>query len=438
MRNFEDLPNSYNYNLSGDIDLLVEDLDLAIIISGAKRTSFIQSRVQFNILINGEKILFDLRHVGDDYMCIKWQRDILESRVINSKGIYIPEEKHHFFSLLYHNFIHKKELQKKNLLVLLRCYQNIIDPYATYINFERCIKALGEFMKDRSYSFARPKDKTVLFDTRYILENLNYKNALSKLLITNVRPYLTSHYKNTLNNTILLGEKDGDTLFIKYGSIDFALENEYKISKLLSEINPQNFLKPRFFINKNGEKLFITDFIEGDLLKVKNSSYTTLEREKIIHQLYSILLSLDQAKIVHRDIRPENLIITKDFRIILIDMQLAVSLDGKFGEHKSLIRDAKVKNIFSHLGGEYRLNKKLSRDDAYSTFKIAKLIADCDNCVNQEFLLKIEKMIGRNVYKYKENTKNKLVRTCKRIAQSFSKKASRIKSIFHYYADIGS
>ena len=45
--------------------------------------------------------------------------------------------------------------------------------------------------------------------------------------------------------------------------------------------------------------------------------------------------------------------------------------------------------VSNHLGGDYRLNKKLSWDDAYSAFKIAKLIASCDNSVNQEFLLKI-------------------------------------------------
>lgn len=97
--------------VDGDIDVLCENLEDFIAISNARRLG--GNINLYHICIDGKNILFDVRFVGDMYFDPRWQKQILDRRVLNVDNIYIPRIDDYFFSHLYHAFLHKPFMYKK-------------------------------------------------------------------------------------------------------------------------------------------------------------------------------------------------------------------------------------------------------------------------------------------------------------------------------------
>jgi serine/threonine protein kinase len=80
---------------------------------------------------------------------------------------------------------------------------------------------------------------------------------------------------------------------------------------------------------------------------------------------------LHAKEIVHRDIRPENLIIKKDGTPVLIDFQFSV--DFKRKRYKEFISVRKNPELIIGLGDKFAKNT-FHWDDAYSVSKILDLL----------------------------------------------------------------
>ena len=76
-----------------------DNLKDAIYILNAEKVFPEDHRVHFKVKIDNDMIPFDLRFVGDDYYDIKFEKDILNDRIINN-GFYVPNDYFHFYSLI--------------------------------------------------------------------------------------------------------------------------------------------------------------------------------------------------------------------------------------------------------------------------------------------------------------------------------------------------
>lgn len=150
LRNFEYLPDSYKSEEHGDIDLLVENFDNARYVANAKKVFEEPHRVHCECRIGGEPVRFDFRHVGDNYYCEQWERDILANRVFD-RGFYVPSKEDYKYSLLYHAIVQKPKLSAE--------YKKKLSEFFELIH----INVLENFMDARGYNFVEPEDASVYY-----------------------------------------------------------------------------------------------------------------------------------------------------------------------------------------------------------------------------------------------------------------------------------
>ena len=118
-----------------------------------------------------------------------------------------------------------------------------------------------------------------------------------------------------------------------------------------------------------------------------------LYKENLYHGIFNILKILHKLKIVHRDIRPQNLIIKHDGTPVLIDFQFAV--DIKRIKYKEFQIVKKKPELIIGLGDKFAKNI-FHWDDAYSVNKIFDLL----KIKNDPDFMKIKDMISEMIGRY--------------------------------------
>jgi len=171
LRNFENLESELTA-LHPDVDLLVENKKYVIDLLNAKPTSKKKYRVQYNVIINDKKINFDLRYIGDDYYCQKWEGEILKYRVKESY-FYRPDDINYFYSLLYHALLHKHFLTEDYIEKLINLSKsNIFEPNFKEDNSLCC---LNQFIHDNNYNYSEPEDLSVFWNSLLLSKEVKNK-----------------------------------------------------------------------------------------------------------------------------------------------------------------------------------------------------------------------------------------------------------------------
>ena len=191
-------------------------------------------------------------------------------------------------------------------------------------------------------------------------------------------------------------------LFIKTGGNFNLAEREAKIiRKLTHEVEIISDFLPNILFYSIERDFIIMDYIEGNMLdECINSNLLSDEDKKlIINQMYLLLCSLNKANIIHRDIRPENFIVTRgsnnNVKIILIDFAFALLL--KTDEFYEILLSPKNIKLLSKLGDN--LNpKSLTWDDAYSFLMTLKRIDVSFKKKHPEMWKNINNMINKFAY----------------------------------------
>lgn len=113
LRMFDYLPDHHKMSLHGDIDILVNHLPSFICnIDPGKHCGENAYRF-FNWMdIGDQRVLIHAKFVGDYYYDSCMQKKILETRILNCNGIYVPNTEMYFWSLLYHGLFHKENYLK--------------------------------------------------------------------------------------------------------------------------------------------------------------------------------------------------------------------------------------------------------------------------------------------------------------------------------------
>lgn len=376
LRNYESLPEQYNSNEHGDIDILVNDPTNAAILLKAEKVFDIPYRAHYKNVVNNKTVFWDIRYVGDNYYCQKWQEAMLKNKTLFKKSLYIQNDESYFYSLVYHAAIHKSKIAPDYHIKLEKLYRRLNvgnRPDLAYFTqpFDKYFYLLQNYLFDNHYYFTEPIDKSVHFNANLIKLPPQVRKYLhNNYHIENIHPILINSYGGS-GYMYFQGEYKSKKVFIKWGGVADSCKNEFKFAQKLFIENNINFIKPILYRFNNNEKFVVFEFVEGTPLSelIKNNSLSDFLKLQVIRQLTDIANSLINTNILHRDIRPENLLVTKNNTLKLIDMQFSVN----YSNYRECRTVRKHPKIIEKLGAEYALGK-YQWDDIYSISKIADQI----------------------------------------------------------------
>ena len=423
LRNHEILPQEFKTTAHGDIDIITNELQNVIFILNAQKVFPKNYRVHYKINVLKEDVYFDFRYLSDNYFCQKWEYDLLKTRKLNDKNIYVLNDEHYFYSLIYHAILHKHSIAPdyytkiENLFYKLKLNEKYY--FNNYDNkFDLYFELLLNFMKERGYYFTKPNDLSVTF-----YDNFLYANDKIDYLINN---YFFSNVKQTR-----VHEKSGadfiyftalntnqEKVFIKWGGYEDSVKKEYEIGNKLHAENPKYFIKPLQYKYDREIKFIVYPYVKGENLQslLDQKSLTDENKIKLITQVKDILTILHNNNYIHRDIRPANLMVTENMDLILIDFQFCIDVN----HYKEFEVVNQNPELIGKLGGDFKF-KGYVWDDAYSVNKIIDVIG-CpkkyqERCSN--ISLEVQQMIGKKQQQFIFNhtassiaqTKWKIVKT---------------------------
>jgi len=296
LRGFENLPDEYPVD-GGDIDILVEDKRFFKYLTDGRKVYPEVYRVQYEVNIASKPVKVDVRNVGDNYYCKKWEEDILERRLFVN-GIYIPCNNDYKYSLLYHCLLQKKEISPK--------YKDIFVSFNLIGSKEHFLDELSAYMINNMYEYIAPSDIRVYSNTENI-DALTGKKIKKLGGILNGTMYPLIDYVYERKNS-----------FIKYG-IKEVIDNEKKV---LSGMWSPHFPRVLAYGTDGKFSKFEMTRVDGVRLdKLKSSpNFLSVNGDKIFNGLLDVLIDLLDNNIIHRDIIGHNLLVnTTTFNIGLID-----------------------------------------------------------------------------------------------------------------------
>ena len=175
MRNFESVPDSFTQDGHDDIDLLAENYEEIQRICNAVPVFRYKYRVHNECLIDGKKVLFDFRFLGDGYYDKEWERKILDTREL-FHGVYIPDSSNYPYMILYHALVQKRSIADN--------YTDILNRLFGQGKWNR--ELLVSFLKDNGYSFSEPADISVFYNEEVTGKKMSLPRKL-KIFFRRVR-----------------------------------------------------------------------------------------------------------------------------------------------------------------------------------------------------------------------------------------------------------
>lgn len=326
LRNAELLPDAFDPSLHGDIDLLVPDATAAACALGARKVFPEDYRVHYEVIVAGRPVRLDLRYVGDDYYDRRWEEEMLNRRVA-ADGLYLLAPEDAFYSLVYHAVYQKYQIASDypaKAAALARAAGLGGE------DFDDWLILLEEFLSRRAFSKPRPKDVSVRWNPR-TTEWRSLAEEISDLSgATNIRPFKLTEVseRSPLKTFFLTGDFEGTSCFIKYSPVARKLTAaEFSFPQRAAKRRPDLFEHPLFWhTTQDGGAFVMIERIEGrplsELLE-KRDPILTERTEQLTRDMKEIALELEAAGLVHRDVRPSNLLVTGDGHVKLIDFQFA-------------------------------------------------------------------------------------------------------------------
>ena len=337
LRNFEELPHRFDPSIHGDIDLLTDNHAKLLLILNPPGVSRRHTPIGVTVNVGGQQVKWDIRHVGDDYYCRQWEQDMMQDRVLNSENVYVMNNEHHFYSLVYHALLHKKRIATDYYTKTERLVNSLplAPPQESFPHiFDYYFDLLGKFMQRRNYEFCfcpTARCNRMITKLHRIAEHLEQKFGLSRVkpiqVVTRAGfgdwDRARTYYQAWLN---------GKKIFIKYSEFvkhsghKKLFRKEYTVGNRLYKTNAANFPEALFYSEVKRDYCLATDFLEGEMLedKIQSSDLSASEKKNVILQLKEIAKSLVESGIVHRDMHLGNFVLAKDGKLKLTDFSHAI------------------------------------------------------------------------------------------------------------------
>ncbi len=157
LRNFDGLFSDYSKSIHGDVDILTTNRYLAKLALNAKPVHRSNRRVQHIVKIGDGGVYFDIRYVGDNYYCKKWENNILDNKIFDKAGFFKPQKEDFIFALLYHAFIQKRIVSEDYRQIFAKFFPDVKTD-------EDLVSILLEYLKINDYEMNEPYDYTVYFN----------------------------------------------------------------------------------------------------------------------------------------------------------------------------------------------------------------------------------------------------------------------------------
>lgn len=168
-----------------DIDILCDDLNMFISLTGATRIHQEHNRDNFVVQIGTMKVRFDVRWVGDGYYPSPMEENLLNRRMFTSQSIYIPNEEDYYYSLAYHALFQKPSLSKEYLLKLNEVRSHCIGT-STDCSESEILYDLQQYLQTNNWNVEYPCDPGVYINhnnIRNLPVNKNYVRLLNRFIL---------------------------------------------------------------------------------------------------------------------------------------------------------------------------------------------------------------------------------------------------------------
>ena len=341
LRNFDALPEDMGDGGHGDIDLLVEDLDNAAFICNAEPVFDTPHRVFMHVPVNGQPVPFDFRHQGDGYYDKLWQRDILDQRVLNERGFYIPAPVDHFYSLLYHAVIHKPQVAADYLVKLPEraVVLGRVEASPAHFTEYRWMKGiLSQFFNAKGYDYSEPQDpsvyvnRAVMSESAEIIEN-RFELLLQATILT--PPHHTKRNDWFFSRVWRMTMPDGSMAALKLVEAlsEAARPLLFREHEFLLRLKDGPFARHLAHGNLNESYFLLTRWIDGFDLREGPATVDYFadagRRDAFRQTCRKMAERLEAAGISHRDIREMNILVDNN-KPVLIDFGWAM-FEGEAG-----------------------------------------------------------------------------------------------------------
>lgn len=332
LRNSEMLPDAFDPSLHGDIDILVPDAGECAGILGARKVFIEEYRVHYEVMVGGAPVRFDFRFVGDGYYDTRWERAMLENAV-ETGGVRRPSPEDAFYALVYHALYQKwimaPDYESKSLTLARAAGL----PGET---FEEWLVMLEDFLARHRYRVTCPHDVSVYLDPCLPHWHDPAEEMESLFPMENLRPTGLAHrsVSKFLPTLLFSATSGGRDLFVKYSPVaPFAISNEWKFASRFRRIRPDLCVEPIFWHTMSGGGAFVAlERMKGKTLQEHLDAGTEFSPEKVdrlVKDMKDISDTLVRSGIVHRDVRPANLMVGPDGHVKIFDFQFAVDRDSR-------------------------------------------------------------------------------------------------------------
>lgn len=197
LRNFETLKDEVLSSEHPDIDFLCRDRNEFLAVAHSVSRSMNNDDPAHRTIMVCKKIVnIDIRCVGDGYLDTQWEEDILRTRELSEDGFYIPSQRNHFYSLLYHVLIQKKTVADEYRLRLTKMGQSVNILADDIVK----IDTLQNFMRDKGYYFTYPENPNTI---------ANFKNVDKSLIKSDIAKYIKRSYVSFHNGIVKLLKQYG-------------------------------------------------------------------------------------------------------------------------------------------------------------------------------------------------------------------------------------